>query len=262
MKKKNNNISKNIALLILTMPRFEAEAKLLVKRFNQLNFDLYFPCFLASKNIELFKNLNNRWKLISIDNSNSTWGEEMLFALSQIQEQYIFICLDDFYPYLRISPKVLKSCLEQAIIFKPSIIRTNNNFNERFRLKYIKDFIYKESYLHRYGTSLVFPIFKKSFFKSIINSNDTPWSFEKESLSRFDFKKHIFIYIRKINIRAVNLVVKGKILKSSIRKLPLNLQKEYLSVTHNKLMKREIEIFYHIKRFLFRLIFKYFPYFK
>ena len=40
MKKKNNNISKKIALLILTMPRFEAEAKLLVKRFNQLNFDL------------------------------------------------------------------------------------------------------------------------------------------------------------------------------------------------------------------------------
>ena len=262
MEKKTNDISKKIALLILTMPKFEAEAKLLVKRFNQLNFDLYFPCFLASKNIELFKNLNIRWNLISIDERYSTWGQEMLFALSQIKEQYIFICLDDFYPYSRISPKVLKKYLEKAITFKPSIIRTNNNFNKRIRLNYIKNCIYKESYLHRYGTSLVFPIYKKSFFKSIITSNDTPWSFEKESLSRFDFKKHIFVYIQKVNIRAVNLVVKGKILKSSIRKLPYNLQKEYLNGTHNNLMKREVEILYHIKRFLFRLIFKYFPYLK
>ena len=146
------------------MPKFQIEAKLIVKRLNDLHFDLYFPCFLASKKVDIFKNLNDRWKLISIDENISTWGEKMIIALSQIKEEYIFICLDDFYPYLRISPRKLKKSLEEAITFKPSIIRTNNNFNQRIRLKQLTDSIFKESYLHKYGKSLVFQIFKKLFY--------------------------------------------------------------------------------------------------
>lgn len=257
MKKFANN---KIALLIITMPKFEAEAKILVKRFNDLHFDLYFPCFLASKKINLFKELKPRWKLISIDNKKSSWGEEIDFVLSQIKEKYVFLCLDDFYPYLRVSPKLLKQSLEKAIIFNPSIIRTKNNFNQRINLQHIFEHIYKETYLHRYGTSLVFPIFNRSFLKEIIRKNDTPWSFEKNSLSRFNFNNHLFLHIKNINIESVNLVVKGKILNSSIKKLPYNIQKIYLKKTIHNIMPQKVEFFYHFKRFIGRFFLKYLPY--
>ena len=70
----------------------------------------------------------------------------MIFALSRIKEKYVFVCLDDFYPYLRISPKALKEGLEKAISFNPSIIRTENNFNQRIILEHITEYIYKETY--------------------------------------------------------------------------------------------------------------------
>ena len=75
------------------------------------------------------------------------------------------------------------------------------------------------------STSLILPVFKKEFLREIL-PNDTPWEFER-NLTRFEFNKHLFLFIKgsDINFKVANIVIKGKLFRSSIKRIPKKKEK-------------------------------------
>ena len=181
-----------ISILILTQKNYSEELRLVIERLNELEINKYFKCYLASKDIQKEKEIFPDWNNIKIDSNCITWGSELICCLNSIKEEYIFILLDDLYPYNYISASKFKEKIKECIKYKPSLIRVNSNYNRRIFLRKIINNIFIETYQNKYSTSLVFPIFQKKFLRKIVSSKDTPWTFEKKSNSRFQFNKHLF----------------------------------------------------------------------
>lgn len=254
---------KNIGLLVLTQENYLEELKIIIHRLNELEINQHFKCYIASKGIKNDKKFFGNWNSIEIDSNCRTWGMELIYCLNQIQEEYIFLFLDDFYPYKYISASKLKQKLYESLKYKPSLIRINSNYNRRFFIRKIKPNIYVETYQHRYSTSLVLPVFKKDFLTEIVSPEDTPWIFEKNSNSRFKFNKHRFFFIKgsDINFNVANIVVKGKSLRSSINRIPKNKRENYLKMTSINVMSLFEEIYFHLKKFVFDTLIRYLPYY-
>ncbi len=253
----------NISVLILTQKNYIEELKVVINRLNELEINIHFKCYLASKEIENDKNSFPGWNNIKIDPNCRTWGSELLYTINYIKEDYIFIFLDDFYPYNYISALKLKQKLNDCLKYKPSLIRVNSNYNRRIFLGKLKPNIFFETYCNKYSTSLVLPIFKKSFLRKIVSSKDTPWKFEKVSNSRFNFSKHLFCFIKgsNINFKVANIVVKGKTLRLSINRIPKNNRYSYLKMKRINSMSIFEEIYFHLKKLVFDIVVRYLPYF-
>ena len=253
----------SISVLVLTQKKFFEELKIVIDRLNELEINKHFKCYIASKGIKNDKKLFQNWNNIEVNDNCKTWGSELLDCLNYIQEEYIFIFLDDFYPYTYISAFKLKQKLNECLKYKPSLIRVNSNFCRRVFVRKIKPNIFFETYQNKYSTSLVLPIFKKKFLTEIVSSKDNPWKFEKKSNSRFQFNEHVFCFIKgsNINFKLANIVVKGKLLRSSIKRIPKGKRKNYLKKTTIKKMLLLEEIYFHLKKLVFDFLVKYLPYF-
>ena len=94
----------------------------------------YFKCYFACKRIDDLT-INSNWVNLEISLDCQTWGSEMLFALNLIEEEYVFIFLDDFYPFKYLSSSMLKENIDRSLKYKPSLIRLNSNYNRRIFLK-------------------------------------------------------------------------------------------------------------------------------
>ena len=248
------------AILLLTQKDYITEANLITNRLNQLKIPDYFKCYFACKKIDDLR-INSNWVNLEISLDCQTWGSEMLFALNLIKEEYVFIFLDDFYPFKYLSSSMLKENIDRALKYRPSLIRLNSNYNRRIFLNKKEKNIYEESYLHRYGTSLVLPIFNKKFLVKILNKEDSPWTFERYSTKRFNFKNHKFLFIKGINLnfRVANIIVRGRSLRTSIYRIPLNDRYDYLRNT-NKLKKSLIsELRFHLKKLFHDIFMRYLP---
>ena len=252
--------NKKIALLVITCESFFSEATLILNKLNSFKIEKYFNCYLATKNISLINKLfkHSNWNGIEIPDNINYWGEEMQYSLDFIKEEYIFLWLDDFYPHKHFNLKKLENLITKALVYEPKIIRLNSIFNRRYAIKEKQKDIYFETKKHKYISSLVLPIFQRKFLKEIINFKDSPWFFENESKKGLGLIKKEFIYLKCPNIKLVNLVVKGKILNSSLIKLSKNeknfLRKNSTHITFNILN----EIFYILKLLISRYL--YYPY--
>jgi len=253
----------NIALLILTQDKFYGELNLIINRLNELEINRNFKCYLACKNINKKKFEFPNWKNINVPVNCKTWGSELIYSIDSLKEEYVFIFLDDFYPYKNISAFKLKEKVKATLDYNPSLIRINSNFNRRIFLKRKKNNIFLETYKHRYATSLVLPIFKKKFLKQILSKNDSPWSFEKNSNKRYRFNEHNFVFIKGMNLDFClsNIVVKGSSLRTSLNRIPKFKKYNYLKITEIKKMSLFDEIKFHFKKMLFDIFMKYIPYF-
>jgi len=252
----------NISILVLTQENYFQELKIIIDRLNELEINQHFKCYIASKGKKNDKKFFVNWNYIEIDPSCRTWGMELIYCLNHIKEEYIFLFLDDFYPYKFISALKLKQKLYESLKYKPSLIRINSNYNRRIFIRKIKPNIYVETYQNKYSTSLVLPVFKKDFLIEIVSPEDTPWIFEKNSNSRFQFNKQLFLFIKgsDINFKVANIVVKGKSLRTSINRIPKNKRKNYLKMTSINLMSLFEEIYFHLKKFVFDILSRYLPY--
>ena len=254
-------MNNKIAILLLTQKGYIAEANLIINKLNQFKITDYFNCYFACKQVNTLE-VNINWHQLEISQDCKTWGSEMLFAINLIKEEYIFILLDDFYPFRSFSASKLSKNLDKSLKYNPSLIRVNSNYNRRIFLNKKEENIYEESYLHRFATSLVLPIFKKTFLVEILNEGDSPWKFEKYSNRRFKFSDHKFLFIkgRELNFRVANIIIRGKSLRSSINRIP-RIERSYYLKNSNKLKKSLISEFrFHLKKLFSDVFMRYLPY--
>ncbi len=253
-------MNNKIAILLLTQKGYIPEANLIIDRLNKLKLPNYFQCYFACKEINDFQ-INSNWKKLNISLDCQAWGSEILSALNLIKEEYIFIFLDDFYPFRYFSSSKLKEKIDRSLKYNPSLIRINSNYNRRIFLRKKEKNIYEESYLHRYGTSLVLPIFKKNFLIEILNKEDSPWIFERYSTKRFNFKDHKFLFIKgfELNFKVANIVVRGKLLRTSIYRIPLHIRLNYLRNTKKFRKSLISELRFHLKKLFHDIFMRYLP---
>lgn len=253
----------NIAALLITQNDYLAEAKLIIDRLNEYDLKDYFNCYFACKNFDL-EDQEINWRKIEIDKNCKTWGSEILYSLNLIKEEYVLIFLDDFYPIKNFSPEVLKKTIQKSLKYKPSLVRINSNYNRRILLHKKEKNIFEESYLHKYSTSLVLPVFKKEFLERIIFKTDSPWLFERYSNNRFNFKSHTFLFIKgcEINFSVINIVVRGELLRSSLFRIKDSKKLNYMQKTRKSKKPYLKEILFHLKKLFSDLFMRYLPYFK
>ncbi len=251
-----------VAFIILTCKSFFAEAILTKNKLNQYSLHNFTNCYIATKNTNHFleNNIDPKWKLISVPDDCDTWGEEIKFITSNIDEEYLFLWVDDIYPYKFINFNNLFNKINKAISYNPAMIRINSNFNNRRLIKKYDSDIYIELRKHKYISSIVLSIFQKKFLNHIVSKNDSPWDFEYQSSKRFDFKEYKFLFIKDPFINIINLVVKAKILNSSFTKLQSNEKKFLLDNTTHKKFNLVNEIFYLFKLLISRKIYYPFAY--
>ena len=256
-------MNNKLAALLITQNDYLAEAKLIINKLNESDIKDYFNCYFACKNVD-YEDKEINWSKINIDKNCKTWGSEILYSLNLINEEYVLIFLDDFYPIKKFSAQLLKKTIQNSLKYKPSLIRINSNYNRRILLQKREKNIFEESYLHKYSTSLVLPVFKKEFLKRIIFKKDSPWLFERYSNNRFNFKRHTFLFIkgREINFSVVNIVVRGELLRSSLFRIQNSKKLNYMQNTRKSKKPYLKEILFHLKKLFSDLFMRYMPYFK
>jgi len=241
------------AILLLVSEDFIAEGRLILKRLISLRFNLYFRLYVACKSSLCLDSTS--LCQIEIPNVCSTWAKELIYCLDRIEEEYVIYLLDDFYLLDDNTPSYLLNTLLKAISYNPDLIRFKNSFSERTRIQYLEDQISRETALHKYSMSLVFPCFKVKFLQSIVHDDDSPWKFERSASQRFLFSSSIFIYITEQGFSSVNLVVKGRLLRTSVAKIKSDDRLSYLFSNNKSFMPFLVEVFYHLKLFLSRRLY-------
>ena len=81
---------------MLTQPNYLAEANLIISRLNELKINKYFKCYLACKNINNEKFNFTNWINLQVPENCKTWGSELNYSIDFLNEEYVFVFLDDF----------------------------------------------------------------------------------------------------------------------------------------------------------------------
>lgn len=251
------------ALLVVTIPEFFKECAIIVDRFESLGFSNHFTCYVAAFDDSMELEIPARWKRLSLKTRNQAWGRDVVDAINMVEEEYVLFCFDDFYPVSCTSPELLKETLERVQSEMDSsvrFIRVRDNFNRRlFPIVVSGSPMARERYVCKYDMSLVFTVTSKGFLRQVINDDDSPWRFEREGLYRYPFKSSDFGILREHRIDFVNLVVKGRVLRSSLYRLTPEVRSRYIKSTSRKIMTFREETLYHAKLAIHRAFLRWLP---
>lgn len=246
-----------IAILMVTIPAFEAECEIVTKRFRNLGFTEVFDCYIGTSGA--WK--SEGWETVRLVNEKHTWGADMQEILKVITAEYVLVCFDDFYPTKSSDPRDIKHAFDKAIESGCSIARIENNFNRRYRLEHTdKQGLYRSSYINKQDSSLVFTLIKKRLLWEMLSEEDSPWLFEKQALMRTNIQPGEIMQSLNESIEFANLVVKGRLLRSSLKRLKKS-EYEYLSrrSRHRRFSLFE-EAIYHLKLGFHRIALRWLPY--
>jgi len=148
------------------------------------NFDILFQRYwkLPTKNIivsetEVFDNPH----YITTTPGKGQWGSRILDALNQIDTEYTFFILDDYYltepftqEFIDDHIKILEE--HNAVKIMPDI-----DYGEPiYYLDHIKDDLYKFKMTSDYLNSVQPAIWKTSYLKQVLKPEYSPWNFEVE----------------------------------------------------------------------------------
>ena len=252
-------MGQRVAMLMVTIPAFNTECKVVAGRFRDLGFTDNFDCYLAKRSDEEELDLPG-WKKIELDNRVRKWGADMKEAIALVPAEYLLICFDDFYVVNCSNPRLIREAFEEAIESGCKIGRIRDNFNERYRLMPTeRRGLYRSSYINKHDSSLVFTMIEKRLLETMLDDNDSPWKFEKQALDRFRLDPEEVMQSSRCMIRFVNLVVKGRLLRSSLRSLS-KLERIYIRQnSRHSLMRLVNELIYQLKLGVHRICLRWLP---
>ena len=134
------------------------------------------------------------------------WSSNFIKSLEQINEQYIFLWIDDLIPTSIVDAEVFKNMLRSFAEEKGNCLRLNNvpkynkTFNDLFGLV-DKDAIYR--------TSTVMSIWNKEVLMDLLVPGENAWEFETKGTIRSKKYDKFFVANKPI-VKFSNAVIKGK----------------------------------------------------
>jgi hypothetical protein len=147
------------------------------------NFDILFQRYwqLPTKNIlvsetEIF---DNPHYITETPGTGLQWGHRILDALNNINTEYVFFILDDYYLTETFTQEFIDEHI--AILEKHNAVKimTDIDYGEPiYYLDHIEDDLYKFNMKSDYLNSIQPAIWKTDYLKTVMKSDYSPWDFE------------------------------------------------------------------------------------
>ena len=205
---------KKIALLVLSCDNYSDLWKSYAELFNRYWPDCPYDKYLASNYIE-FNSYGFKSILVGAD---ETWSRGVKIALSKLKDNYdyVFTTLED-------SPIVENVDNNFVVTAFKSLIAEDGNFLRTYmavkpKIKPINQYYGEVENNTPYRQTCCYALWKIRTLYEILDENETAWDFERIGVKRgFNYDK--FYCMNKNQFILINLVIKGKLLKASYRKL-------------------------------------------
>lgn len=164
------------------------------------NFDILFQRYwqLKTKNILVSETITFENELYqTITPGQRQWGERMLLGLDQIDTEYTFFILDDYYLTETFSPEFVQNHIDILEQYGAQKIMMDIDYGEPvYYLDHIQDDLYKFKNHSDYLNSVQPSIWKTDYLKTVLKPGYSPWNFEVEG-NAFTQTLHPLILLKK-----------------------------------------------------------------
>ena len=205
---------KKIALLVLSCDKYSDLWKSYAELLNRFWPDCPYDKYLASNTIEF----NSQGFKPILMGPDVTWSYGVKIALAQLKDNYdyVFTTLED-------CPLVVKVDNDYVVKAFESFTEDDGNFLRTYmvvkpKIKPINQY-YGEVENHTpYRQTCAYAVWKIKTLYEILDEKESAWDFERIGVKRgFNYGKFFCLY--KNQFKLINLVIKGKLLRASYRKL-------------------------------------------
>lgn len=146
------------------------------------NFDILFRKYwqLTTKNIlvsetKIFDNNN----YITVTPGNIPWGSRILEALKQVDTEYVFFILDDYYLTEQFTEEFINENINILKQFNARKILIDIIYSEPiYSLIHLKENLYKFHMHSLYLNSVQPAIWETAYLKQVLSPTYSPWDFE------------------------------------------------------------------------------------
>jgi hypothetical protein len=118
--------------------------------------------------------------------NESSWSDNMLYALEQVQTKYVLVTLDDYWINQPVNEQRLLQLYDEMQTEHAAMLQLSNNDPRYQRGKphaTIANLLYTEKFSH-YKASLQLAIWDKDALKVLLKPGEDPWSFEIAGTAR------------------------------------------------------------------------------
>lgn len=205
---------KKIALLVLSCDKYADLWEFYAELLNRFWPDCPYDKYLASNTIE-FNSQGFRPILMGTD---ETWSHGVKIALSQLKDKYdyVFTTLED-------CPLVANVDNNNVVKAFESFMANDGNFLRTYmvvkpKIKPINQYYGEVENYTPYRQTCAYAVWKIITLYEILDEKESAWDFERIGVKRgFNYDKFFCVY--KNQFELINLVIKGKLVRTSYRKL-------------------------------------------
>ena len=133
-------------------------------------------------------------EIIVIKTGKAEWGQRLITALDEIEEEFIYYSQEDFWAKMPFNPTKY-----EATFFKYNMnaFRITEKLSW-FNLDHVEDDLFRFQQNSCYLMNHMFSLWDKNFFLKFLNPDDSPWQNEIEQTKNISQYKHA-IYLENIH---------------------------------------------------------------
>ena len=202
----------NICILYMSCDNFSDLWKPYFKLLRRFWPDCPYKIYLLSNHKdEKIKYFN---KLLIGD--DVSWSDNLIKALSRINEKYVLLLLDDFLIIDQIDSIKIQNIISWILSSNSTCVRITDNRPKPD--KYYNELVGIVSKGSIYRTSLRFPIWDRKMLLSLLRPGENAWDFEISGSLRSDIYDGFYATWEGY-ISTVNCVIKGKWNRNAVKKI-------------------------------------------
>ena len=170
------------------------------------------------------------------------WSTNFKTALKQINEQYVFLWIDDLILTSEVDTELFKNIVSSFISEKGNYLRLNNVPNSN---KYYNNFFGLVDEKALYRTSTVMSIWDREVLNDLLVQGENAWEFETKGTTRSKKYDKFFVSYESI-FKFSNAVIKGKwnhkIKKELIQQYGYNIPDTRPNMTQTEQIKYDLRL--------------------
>jgi hypothetical protein len=152
--------------------------------------------------------------------TDTDWSSSLGRALGVLNSNgydYVFTMVEDYFFAQRIDTLAFIDIVDSFTSVNGDFLRMYSVVNPRIREMVNPRFGKIENYIP-YRQTCAFALWKISTLQSVLRNGESAWAFEKVGVSR-GFKFEGFYAVRKNLFKTINLVIKGKVVPSELKRV-------------------------------------------
>ena len=206
------NIEDMLSILVVSCDKYSDLWRPFFDSFRRFWPDCPFNVYLLSNK----KPCDIRGVKTILAGDDLSWSDSLQKGVIQLQEDYVFLFLDDLLLRRPVNTQKVLEILGWAVESNINYIRMNPMKNKPD--KHVNKSVGLISKKSIYRTSVVMSAWKKSVLLDLLKPGESAWGFEVHGSVRSDEYDKFYATWKKY-FAITNVVVKGKLRKGAVRKL-------------------------------------------